>query len=328
MILNDRLKERDLPIIDLDKVGQGEVMVEACLKHGFFYIDNRQGQVIDPKIVDQLQRMSQEFFLLSASNKSKYAIEKSSSLTGYVGFESITTFVAHANESFFFHSAGLFPSNQKEQSIGCIFEPALTQYAELCWKLNEKIYKHLAPYLDLKNVRTTDGFLKSWTDGFRERLWVGRLLHYPSNSGIIAAHNDVGLLTILNQDQTGGLQVWFQEKWIDVAPIQNTFVVNIGDILQNWSSGLLKSTRHRVNNKKAVDRYSMTFLPLFDKSCEVYMQEKNEWKYPYQHLAERYYTIFKYLAESVQDSVNCLQGKSPREIDDFHKKIVLSIANQ
>ena len=57
-------------------------------------------------------------------------------------------------------------------------------------------------------------------------------------------------------------------------------------------------------------------------------KEKNEWKYPYQHLAERYYTIFKYLAESVHDSVNCLQGKNSIEIDDFHQKIVLSIANQ
>lgn len=112
-------------------------------------------------------------------------------------------------------------------------------------------------------MRTPDGLLKSWAEGFRERLWVGRLLHYPPNSGIIAPHNDVGLLTILSQDQTGGLQIWFQGRWVDVIPIQNTFVINIGDILQNWSSGLLKSTRHQVNNKKTVDRYSMTFLPYY-----------------------------------------------------------------
>lgn len=100
-LVND-LKENALPIIDLDKVGQGKVMVEACLKHGFFYVDNREGQVIDIKIADQLRDMSQKFFRLSTNDKNRYAIEKSSSLTGYVAFESMTNFVAHANESFFF----------------------------------------------------------------------------------------------------------------------------------------------------------------------------------------------------------------------------------
>lgn len=328
MKLRNQAKEARLPIIDINKMGQGEIMVQACLEHGFFYIDNRQGQIIDPEIVGQLQCKSKEFFSLSEIDKSKYAIEKSMSLTGYAGFKSMTNFVPHANEIFVIHSASLFPSDQEEQSFKYSFEPTLTEYIESCWKLNEKIYKHLASYLDLKNVRTTNGFLKSWKEGFRERLWTGRFLHYPPNGGTIAPHNDVGLLTILNQDQTGGLQVWFQGQWIDVLPIQNTFVVNIGDILQNWSSGLLKSTRHRVINKKAVDRYSMTFLPLFDKSCEVYIREKNEWKYPYNHLAERYYSIYKHLAENVQDPKNCLQGKTPKEIEDFHQKTFLSLANQ
>lgn len=328
MALNYRSTEGALPIIDLNKVGQGEVMVKACLEHGFFYIDNRQGQVIDLQIVDQLQRKSQEFFKLSLADKSKYAIEKSKSLTGYAGFESMTNFVTHANETFFFHSACLFPSDQKEQTAKYTFEPALTQYAESCLNLNEKIYKHLAPFLNMKNVRTPDGFLKNWEEGFREKLWVGRFLRYPSNGGTIAPHNDVGLLTILNQDQTGGLQVWFQERWVDVTPIPNTFVVNVGEILQNWSSGLLKSTLHRVINKRAIDRYSMTFLLLFDKACEVNIPETKEWKYPYQHLAERYYRIFKHLADNVQDPMNCLQGKSPEEIDNFHQKTLLSQASR
>lgn len=327
-VINYRSTEDALPIIDLDKFDQGQVMVKACLEHGFFYIDNRQGQVVNLQIVEELQQRSKEFFQLSTNDKSKYAIEKSMSLTGYAGFESMTNYVPHANEIFVIHSAFLFPNNPEELGFKYSFEPALSEYIEACWKLNEKIYEHLAIYLDLKNVRIADGCLKSWKSGFRERLWTGRFLHYPPNGGTIAPHNDVGLLTILNQDQTGGLQVWFQEQWIDVDPIPNTFVVNVGEILQTWSSGLLKSTRHRVINKKAVDRYSMTFLPLFDKSCEIYIQEKNEWKYPYNHLVERYYSIYKHLAESILDPRNCLQGKSPKEIENFHQKNFLSITNQ
>ena len=321
MALRNKFKRKDLPIINLNKDDQGKIMVEACLEHGFFYIDNRQEQVVDLKIVGELQRKSQEFFQLPTNKKSKYAIEKSISLTGYAGFESMTSFVPHDNEIYVIHSPSLFPIDKK--NIQYSFEPALTEYIESCWKLNEKIYTHLAPYLDLNSVRNPSGFLKSWKDGFQERLWTGRFIHYPPNGGTIAPHNDVGLLTILNQDQTGGLQVWFQEKWVDVEPIPNTFVVNVGEILQNWSSGLLKSTRHRVINKKAVDRYSMTFLPLFDKFCEIYIKEKNEWKYPYNHLLERYYSIYKHLANSVQNSIDSLQGKTPKEIEDFHQRTFL-----
>lgn len=322
----NQFKTKDLPIIDLNKNNQGKVMVEACLEHGFFYIDNRQEQVIDLKIVDELQQKSLKFFGLPINKKSEYAIEKSISLTGYAGFESITNFVPHDNEIYVIHSSSLFPIDKK--NIQYSFEPALTEYIEACWKLNEKIYTHLAPYLDLNAVRNPSGFLKSWKDGFQERLWTGRFIHYPPNGGTIAPHNDVGLLTILNQDQTGGLQVWFQEEWVDVVPIPNTFVVNVGEILQNWSSGLLKSTRHRVINKKSVDRYSMTFLPLFDKFCEIYIKEKNEWKYPYNHLIERYYSIYKHLANSVQNPVDCLQGKTPKQIDDFHQQIFFSNTSQ
>lgn len=317
-----------LPIIDINDISQGEVMINACLKHGFFYIDNEQEQVVRKEVTNELQRKSQEFFCLSSSDKQKYAIEKHMSLTGYAGLESLTDFVPHTNEIFVIHSDSLFPSDQEEQSFKYDFGPILTEYIEACWKLNEKIYTHLAPYLELNNVRTPEGPLKNWRDGFQERLWTGRFLHYPPKGGTIAPHNDVGLLTVLNQDQTGGLQVWLKKRWVDVEPIPNTFVVNVGEILQNWSSGLLKSTRHRVINKKGVHRYSMTFLPLFDKYCEVYMPEKKEWKYPYQHLVERYYLIYKHLANNVQNSINLLHGKTPKEIQDFYQQTFLSSKNK
>ena len=161
----NQFKTKDLPIIDLNKNNQGKVMVEACLEHGFFYIDNRQEQVVDLKIVGELQRKSQEFFQLPINKKSEYAIEKSISLTGYAGFESITNFVPHDNEIYVIHSSSLFPIDKK--NIQYSFEPALTEYIEACWKLNEKIYTHLAPYLDLNAVRNPSGFLKSWKMGFK-----------------------------------------------------------------------------------------------------------------------------------------------------------------
>ena len=88
-------------------------------------------------------------------------------------------------------------------------------------------------------------------------IWL-RLLHYPpisknSPSDLYgsAPHTDFGCLTILAQDEIGGLQVQTREgKWIDVPKLEGSFVVNVGDMLSRYTNGLLRSTPHRVINKK------------------------------------------------------------------------------
>ncbi|ERN14044.1 hypothetical protein AMTRI_Chr01g133500 [Amborella trichopoda] len=62
----------------------------------------------------------------------------------------------------------------------------------------------------------------------------------------LAGHSDPGLLTVLLQDQVGGLQVLNEEEWIDVRPVPGALVVNVGDLLQIVSNGVYKSVEHRV----------------------------------------------------------------------------------
>ncbi|CAK9157707.1 unnamed protein product, partial [Ilex paraguariensis] len=45
-------------------------------------------------------------------------------------------------------------------------------------------------------------------------------------------HSDYGFLTLLQQDEVEGLQIQFQEKWVTIKPIPNSFVVNVGDHLE------------------------------------------------------------------------------------------------
>ena len=112
-----------------------------------------------------------------------------------------------------------------------------------------------------------------FTSGFKVPTTWLRLLHYPAVAdtslkalearGVYgsAPHTDFGCLTLLVQDDIGGLQVQTaDERWIDVPRIPGSFVVNAGDMLQRWSNGRLQSTPHRVINASGKARYSCPFF--------------------------------------------------------------------
>ncbi len=96
-----------------------------------------------------------------------------------------------------------------------------------------------------------------------------RIFHYPSGpdpgpseeSWGVGEHTDYGLLTILKQDDVGGLEVKAAGGWIDAPPIPGSFVCNIGDMLDRMTRGLYRSTPHRVRtNTSGRDRLSFPFF--------------------------------------------------------------------
>jgi isopenicillin N synthase-like dioxygenase len=76
----------------------------------------------------------------------------------------------------------------------------------------------------------------------------------------VGEHTDYGLLTLLAQDDCGGLQVKSRDGWIGAPPIADTLVCNIGDMLDRLTGGFYRSTPHRVRNVSGRDRLS---FPLF-----------------------------------------------------------------
>jgi isopenicillin N synthase-like dioxygenase len=106
-----------------------------------------------------------------------------------------------------------------------------------------------------------------------------RYLHYPSAGYEVSAaeqmgagaHTDYGSLTLLFQDQIGGLQLRRADgRWMDVPPVDGAVNINTGDLMCRWSNGRYPSTEHRVLPRiGSGDRYSIAFFADPDNSTLV-----------------------------------------------------------
>jgi isopenicillin N synthase-like dioxygenase len=110
-----------------------------------------------------------------------------------------------------------------------------------------------------------EGYFDQWFDD--EAAVHVKIVHYPPRAARdadqgVGAHKDYGYLALLQQDEVGGLQVQREDgEWIDVSPVPDTFVFNIGEMLEIATQGYLRATQHRVvSPQPGVDRYSIPFF--------------------------------------------------------------------
>ncbi|PWA13620.1 Non-heme dioxygenase N-terminal domain-containing protein [Artemisia annua] len=102
---------------------------------------------------------------------------------------------------------------------------------------------------------------------FKDQTAFVRLNHYPTclapNLALGAGrHKDAGALTILAQDDVGGLEVKRKTdgEWIFVKPVRNSFIINLGDVIQVWSNDIYESIEHRVRVNSTRERFSIPFF--------------------------------------------------------------------
>ncbi|WP_028312997.1 isopenicillin N synthase family dioxygenase [Derxia gummosa] len=112
----------------------------------------------------------------------------------------------------------------------------------------------------------------------REPMATLRMIHYPPQPGAVVgnrigcgAHTDWGAITLLVQDDTGGLEVQAASgEWLYAEPLPGAFVVNVGDMMPVWTDGAYHSNPHRVRNRSPErHRYSVPFFMDLDYFARV-----------------------------------------------------------
>ena len=121
------------------------------------------------------------------------------------------------------------PTLPELDEIPEIYRKQVMEWNEKVRKLGELLMEVLCEGLGVDKGKLKE---LTFTEG---RSMVGHYYPYcpqPHLTMGIASHTDVGVLTILLQDQTGGLQVKYHDEWVDVKPVPGALVINIGDLLQ------------------------------------------------------------------------------------------------
>ncbi|MEO1627716.1 MAG: 2-oxoglutarate and iron-dependent oxygenase domain-containing protein [Bacteroidota bacterium] len=269
----------NIPIIDIrtlrskgeDRTEVAAALRKACTESGFFYI---KGHGIDEGLQLRLEEESRAFFDLPLVEKKKIDMAVGGrAWRGYfpVG-EELTSGRPDLKEGLYLgvelaeddprvqmglplHGRNLFPENRPA------FQEVILEYIQAVTRLGHQLMEGLSLSLGLEA-----SFLdQHYTN---DPLCLFRIFHYPFSDREqtdevawgVGEHTDYGLLTILKQDDAGGLQIKSDGKWIAAPVVPGTFVCNIGDMLDRMTGGYYRSTPHRVLNQAGRSRYSFPFF--------------------------------------------------------------------
>jgi isopenicillin N synthase-like dioxygenase len=224
-------------------------------------------------LIARAEKKAKAFFALPEEVKRKYLIPGGGGARGYTpfGIETAKGLKAHDLKEFWHVGRDLPPGHPFRNHMGDNLWPTEVQgfkdtFQELYAAFDEaglKILKAIARYLKVDE----DYF----EDAVRDGNSVMRLLHYPpipepTGAHIRAgAHEDINAITLLLGAEEAGLELLARDgRWLPVSPPEGALAVNIGDMLQRLTNGVLRSTSHRVVNpapdRASHARYSMPFF--------------------------------------------------------------------
>jgi isopenicillin N synthase-like dioxygenase len=274
----------EIPVLDVaplasgniaDVTAVGRAMREASERIGFFYIRNHG---VPQDLIDRVYEVSRRFY--SQPLEEKLKVRVNACHRGFLKVGEAKMYdraKVDLKESFIWGleldeddpdvRAGrkLMGPNQWPQDMPEL-RTVLYAYYEAILACGNRLLTAMAASLDLP----ADFFTKK----FAKPLARGALVYYPpqpADLGVeqfgVAPHTDYGGLTLLSQDDTGGLQVKGKSgKWVTAHPVPGTLVIYIGDLMSRWTNDHFMSNPHRVVNTSGRERFSVAvfFDPSYD----------------------------------------------------------------
>ncbi len=262
-----------VPVVDIgplrdgsDPHGVATALYRASRDVGFLYVRNHG---MDAALLTRARMLALEFF--HQSSEAKQALGISDRHRGYLPMGAARMQdkePSDLKESFIWghedahgqvpHDHALRGANRWPANI-----PELRAVALAFADQADRLARHLLEGFAIGLGLAPGFFLQTSAHPLSRAAFV----HYPPQSdGLdgsrfgVASHTDFGMLTILCQDDVGGLQVQDAGgRWVDAPSITDTLVINVGDLLARWTGHVYRSTPHRVVNRSTRERLSLVF---------------------------------------------------------------------
>lgn len=267
----------EIPLIDLadsysDDLEKRKAVAweihKACVDTGFFYIKNH---TIPQNVMDNQLKLAAQFFELPLDEKLKLDSRNEDSTRGYEPMAAQTLDEGSPPDLKEGYMSSVEAGADHRYTKQNVPGTGLNQWPETFPEFQEQYQAYVDQVLDLGRhlARIVALSLELPEDYFdaalEEPLHYCRILKYPpmpadaaANQLGAGAHSDWGLLTLLLQDEIGGLEVRNADgEWIAAPPIPGTYIINLGEMLPIITNDRYKATYHRVlNNTTDKTRYS------------------------------------------------------------------------
>ncbi|KAL3506086.1 hypothetical protein ACH5RR_031468 [Cinchona calisaya] len=248
--LNNILKaskgQFSVPVIDLEGIEKDparhkeivDKVRDASETGGFFQVVNHGIQV---SVLEEMLQGARRFFEQDTEIKKQwYTRDRTKRVVHHTNFDLYSSTAANWRDTCY---CIMSPNPPAPEDLPDVCSEILIEYSKLVMSLGGLLLELLSGGLGLdpsylKDIGCAEG--------------IAALFHYypacpqPELTFGTSQHSDNDFLTILLQDNLGGLQVLHQNQWIDVPPTQGALVINIGDLLQLISNDKYKSSEHRV----------------------------------------------------------------------------------
>lgn len=278
----------EIPVIDLTALRNGSdpqavarALVRASSEVGFLYVS---GHGIEAAVIERARAAARSFFALAEETKKQVAVDANHRGFIPVGQAFMTKGAKmDLKESFVWGWEGELAAPNPYPL------PAPNQWPDFMPSLRES----LMPFFSAAEA-TAQAVLSGFARGLdlepdffhrhgERPISRASITYYPPQTPDlgqeqfgVAPHTDYGCLTVLCQDDVGGLQVQTLDgQWIAAPPIEGTLVINVGDLLERWTDGRFRSTSHRVINSSGRERYSLVFA--FDPDYETRIDARDIW---------------------------------------------------